>query len=122
FVACGALVLRPRELVPTGVDLLSLQAQFVSPGLPALRWLYYVGAFLTMFGTLYGTIEVAPAILQELSRALEKNPRDPRLCRRWAVGWVASGGTLTLLINLALHGRLRGGNAPGLVSMLTPAN
>lgn len=69
FVACGAIVLGPQEKVPSGTNLLALQAEFVTPIYPWLKWVYFAGAFLAMFGTLYGTIEVAPTVLRELVAA-----------------------------------------------------
>ena len=46
---------------------------------PWLLPLYVVGAFLTMLGTLYGTLEIACAIFDEMTRAV-----DPRFAERVA--------------------------------------
>ena len=89
FVACGAMILAPQHQVPGGSNLLRLQAGFLSPLYPWLQPLYFIGAFLTIFGTLYGTIEVAPAVLRELFEAFKPGQaarHAPRL-RRWAVLW-----------------------------------
>jgi hypothetical protein len=69
FVACGAIVLGPQHKVPSGTNLLALQAEFVTPIYAWLEWVYFAGAFLAMFGTLYGTIEVAPTMIRELIAA-----------------------------------------------------
>ena len=148
FVASGAMVLGPQHKVPAGTDLLSLQAEFVATVHPWLRCLYFVGAFLAIFGTLYGTIEVAPTVLRELASAfagssrggealtpsrlasrtsrfrmsLLTSPAAKNRLRCWAVAWVGGGGILVLLWSLMQH--LTGGAAKpaGLIAILTPAN
>jgi hypothetical protein len=124
FVACGAVLLGPRHQVPSGNDLLTLQAQFVAPGYDWMKPVYFVGAFLTMFGTLYGTIEVAPAILRELAQAFraQSTALVPARVRPWAVGWAGGGGWLVLVACFAWHRFGSGNNPPGLVALLTPAN
>lgn len=119
FVACGSMLLGPAHLIPAGSNLLALQAQFVGDSYPWLKPLYFMGAFLTMFGTLYGTIEVAPAILREM--ALAMGFKIGRL-RRLAVGWCGLGG-VAILVGSLLIARFGGAqNPPGLVAILTPAN
>jgi hypothetical protein len=123
FVASGKMVLAPQHLVPSGANLLTLQAQFVEAAGNWLKPLYFTGAFLTMFGTLYGTIEVAPPTFREALRGL-----DPALTelvgqrvRRWSTWWCGLGGALVLLFALAWQ-LSRGGEAPALVAIVTPAN
>lgn len=124
FVACGAVLLAPAQLVPAGSNLLDLQAAFVERMHPGLKPLYFGGALLTLLGTLYGTIEVAPAVLREALRGLAPDAADrlaPRL-RRASVLWVGVGGLAILLASLLYH--LKSGRAqpPGLIALLTPAN
>ena len=69
FVASGKLMLGPAQQIPGDGAFLEHQAQFVTNLHPWLFPLYAVGAFLTMFGTLYGTLEVAPVILRETALA-----------------------------------------------------
>ncbi len=124
FVVCGAAVLGPQHKIPAGSNLLALQAEFVAAVHPWFRHLYFAGAFLAVFGTLYGTIEVAPTILRELILAFR--PRraaalESRM-RRWSIAWVGLGGVAILLGSLACH-RLSGSDKPpGLIAILTPAN
>lgn len=124
FVALGAMVLGPQHKVPGGSNLLQLQAEFVSPLYPWLKPLYFVGAFLAIFGTLYGTIEVAPAILRELADAFRPGSaeRQARRLRFWSVLWVSAGGGLILVWSLVNHLTRGAGNPPGLIALLTPAN
>src|SRR6185436_8084309 len=94
FVAAGAKVLHPQHQVPGGTNLLTLQAAFVSRLYPWLQPLYFVGAFLAIFGTLYGTIEVAPTVLRELIEAFKPgtSAARARTIRSRAVWWTGLGG------------------------------
>jgi hypothetical protein len=99
-----------------------LQAEFVA----LYSWmkpLYFTGALLAMAGTLYGTIEVAPAVFRELLAALEWGPgTDAARWRRWAVLWPAVGGLVILAAGFVYLQSGAGKSLPGLVSLLTPAN
>jgi hypothetical protein len=124
FVICGAAVLGPQHKVPDGSNLLSLQAEFVASVHPWLKHVYFAGAFLAVFGTLYGTIEVAPTILREITIALRPqraNAWQPRL-RFWSVTWVGAGALLILIWSLADHLQSGADKPPGLIALLTPAN
>lgn len=124
FVIGGTVVLGPQHKVPAGSNLLSLQAEFLAVLHPWFRPVYFTGAFLAVLGTLYGTIEVAPAILREMAiawRPADAHRRHSRL-RAWAIGWTGAGG-LVVLGWTFIHHWLRGSTqAPGLVAILTPAN
>jgi hypothetical protein len=80
FVICGAMVLQPQHKIPGGMNLLTVQAAFVTPVYPWLKSVYFLGAILAMSGTLYGTIEVAPTVLREMFSAMTASSvDDPRL-------------------------------------------
>jgi hypothetical protein len=115
FVSLGALVLAPKHELPAGTDLLTLQAQFVSPIFPWLTHVYFAGAFLAVFGTLYGTIEVAPAVFRETALAAF-GKADAKKVRVWAVSAVCTVAGLFLLFNLLV------GQTPTLIAIVTPAN
>jgi hypothetical protein len=124
FVACGTLVLGPRQQIPAGTNLLALQAQFVGAVSSALTPLYFIGAFLAIFGTLYGTIEVAPAILRECVAAWASprlSPEHPRV-RRWAVVWCSIGGMAVLVITWLQRVATPSTHPLQLTALLTPAN
>ena len=70
FVACGKEILGAAHNVLDGNNLLNLQVEFVEGTSQWLRTFYFVGAFLALFGTLYGTIEVARAVMRELQNAI----------------------------------------------------
>ena len=124
FVACGAVILGPQHLIPAGSNLLALQAEFVTPIYPWLKHVYFAGAFLTIFGTLYGTVEVAPTVLRELVHAF--NPdyalRHALRLRRIAVSWSGFGGFIVLAWTLFFHLARGAETPPGLIALLTPAN
>ncbi|HXJ76092.1 MAG TPA: Nramp family divalent metal transporter, partial [Candidatus Dormibacteraeota bacterium] len=123
FVICGSEVLGPQHKVPDGSNLLQLQAEFVTSVHPWLRYVYFAGAFLAVFGTLYGTVEVAPTILREMAHAIDPQRAvawQARL-RGWSVGW-AGVGALFLLIWFLLIQLSGAGKPPGLITLLTPAN
>lgn len=120
FVACGAEILATHQQVPKGNNLLTLQAEFVGVVSPWLKPLYYAGAILAMAGTLYGTINVAPAILRELARALQIGRyREAHAWHRPSVWWVCLGSLGILVYKLVVS---QEGQPPGLVAMLTPVN
>ncbi len=121
FVVCGQVLLGPEHKIPSGTNLLNLQAAFITPLFPALRHLYFVGAFLTIFGTLYGTIEVAPTILREIAEALGLKS-SPRKIRKAAILWVSLGALAVLLWSIFYSISNSGKTVPGLIAILTPAN
>ncbi|HUS33954.1 MAG TPA: hypothetical protein VM680_01255, partial [Verrucomicrobiae bacterium] len=67
------------------------------------------------FGTLYGTIEVAPAIAREIAGSMLPGI-DARRIRSLAILWVSTIAAIFLTVNIVT------GAAPALVVLLTPAN
>jgi hypothetical protein len=127
FLALGSAVLGPQHKVPAGMNLLSLQAEFVTGVHPWLKYVYFSGAFLAVLGTLYGTIEVAPAVFRELMMAFHANDASKlhSKLRFWSVAWVGFGGFVVLLASFAHHlanSSLGVTSPPGLIAILTPAN
>jgi Mn2+/Fe2+ NRAMP family transporter len=122
FVICGTLVLRPQQQIPDGTDLLTLQAKFVEAGSTWLRPMYFLGAFLAMFGTLYGTIEVAPTVAREFARALFSKEFAPQQLHRWVTNWVGMGGVVVLLWTFASIWWFGNAKPKGLIALLDPAN
>lgn len=73
-----------------------------------------------MAGTLYGTINVAPAILRELARALQMAPgKVATAWHRLSVWWICIGALAILGYKLVVS---QAGQPPGLIALLTPAN
>ena len=124
FVACGTIILEPQHLVPSGTALLTLQAEFVTGSFSWLRWVYFSGAFVAMWGTLYGTIEVAPTVVREiwiLWNSKRPSPGGGKL-RTVAIAWVGGGAMFVLLSSLVYCMLTEDKDPPGLIALLTPAN
>jgi Mn2+/Fe2+ NRAMP family transporter len=124
FVVCGHLVMAPQSLTPTGGDLLTLQGNFVSEIYPGLRTLYFAGALLAMFGTLYGTLEVGPTIVQEAAKALGWTSlvQQATRWRKRVLTLIATGAFLVLGMLLLKHLFQPDGEPVNFVWILTPAN
>ena len=124
FVASGVVVLGPNHQLPTQDNLLYLQSTLVTSIHSWLLPVYVLGAYLTMVGTLYGTIEVGHVIAREIifsfrPQLVEHHARKLKVI---AVLWCAAGayGVLMWLFYHAVGG---GENQPRLLlALLTPAN
>ena len=125
FVTSGAVVLAPRHQIPGDGGFLEHQAQFVTELHPWLYPLYVVGTCLTMVGTLYGTLEVAPPILAESFRLIRSsvgtNADQEKRLRRAAILWSGTGALLVLGVSFFYQLRSGEGRPPGLTYLLTPA-
>jgi hypothetical protein len=125
FVASGKLVLGPARQIPGDGAFLEHQAQFVTSIHPWLYPLYAVGAFLTMFGTLYGTLEIAPTILREMMLAVAPNQltsRNSRRMRLLAISWCAGIAFLVLAVSFVYQLRAGEEKPAGLTAILIPVN
>ena len=125
FVAAGKLVLGPERQLPGDGAFLEHQAQFVTRVHPGLYPLYIVAVFLTMLGTLYGTLEVAPTVLRETMRALRtdrKIARHPRRARTLAIAWCGGVALLVLAVSFAYQWQAGDEHPPGLTAVLAPVN
>lgn len=124
FVICGHLVLAPQQMTPTGGDLLTVQAVFVSDAYPGLRVLYFAGAFLAMYGTLYGTLEVGPTIVKEMAQALrwKKLINHPKQWRQRSLIVFSTGAFLVILALFTQQIFSPDKKSIQFVWILTPAN
>ncbi len=124
FVACGSMFLGPAHKVPDEKNFLDLQAQFMTRIHPWLLPLYVTGAFLTMFGTVYASLEVAYTITSEMARAASREfvERHEQRIRKITIGWCGIGG-FVILFWLFVYLLAGGENKPRLLlAILTPAN
>ena len=124
FVASGVVVLGPNHQLPTEDNWLNLQARFVTSIHPYLLPLYVTGAFLTMLGTLYGTIEVAHVILREIVHAYcpAQPPASARKLKVVAVTWCGVLAYAVLMGGLLYTWRGGFQRPRVLLAILTPAN
>lgn len=131
FVASGAVVLAPQRQIPGDGSFLEHQAQFVTELHPWLYPLYIIGTILTMLGTLYGTLEVAPPILTETIR-LWRPPMQSQFSgvaskdnwpqRRTAILWSGVGALAVLMVSFIYQLQSGQDRPPGLTNLLTPAS
>jgi hypothetical protein len=125
FVALGKLVLGPAHQVPGDGAFWEYQAQFVTHIHPWLYPLYFVAVFLAMWGTLYGTLEVAPTVLREATLALgthHDTATDARRMRNLAIGWCAGIALVVLAVSFVYQLRAGVDRPPGLTAILIPVN
>lgn len=126
FVASGAMILGPEHKIPDEKNLLNLQAKFVTDIHAALLPLYVTGAVLTMFGTLYGTLEIACSIVLEMIHAVDHRfaATHTRRIRRITITWCAvwAYAVLTWLFLYQSGGGEEGKPRLLLDLLLTPVN
>ena len=125
FVASGTILLGPQHQIPGDGGFLDHQAQFLTRLHPWLYPLYVLGTLLTMLGTLYGTLEVAPPVARECFRLLRKEhaggPTNDDSLRRGAILWSGLGAVLVLVVSFGYQWSSGANRPPGLTSLLTPA-
>lgn len=125
FVASGWLVLGPKHQIPGDGSFLDHQAQFVTRLHPWLFPMYVLGTLFAMLGTLYGTLEVAPAVLRESFQLLNSHDRttaQANRLRRIALLWTAGGAFAVLIVSFAVQYSSGTSKPPGLTKLLIPAN
>ncbi len=124
FVASGHLILGPLQQIPGDGNFLQFQAQFITQVHPWLYSLYVVGVTLTMLGTLYGTLEVAPTVLREWLWGLGWNASGQQVdrWRRLTLLWCGVGAIIVVLLCMLYQIAYGRDRPPGLTKMLIPAN
>lgn len=65
FTALGAAMLHTAQLIPAGNKLLEHQARFLTFLHPSLVYLYYLGVWCALWGTLYSIMELYPSTTYE---------------------------------------------------------
>ncbi len=94
FMILGASLLHPKQIVPSGMDLLSVQAEFLTQLHPKFLYLYQFGVFVAFFGTIMGAYELYVRTTHECLRPVITRVRDAPLdsLRPWVVGYCAVFG------------------------------
>jgi len=65
-------VLRPRHLLPDGIKLTAAQAEWLRVIHPSLTFMWWLGAFVAMWGTFYGIWEVYVWTLHDFLRSFKR--------------------------------------------------
>lgn len=94
FMILGAALLHPKQTVPSGLHLLSVQAEFLTGLHPRLLYLYQAGVFAAFFGTILGAYELYVRTTHECLRPVSTRIRELPLAqlRPWVVGYCGLGG------------------------------
>ena len=97
--------------MPSGLHLLSVQAEFLTGLHPRLLYLYQAGVFAAFFGTIMGAYELYVRTTHECLRPVSTRIRELPLARLrpWVVGYCGLGGVALMWL---------GGNP---VQIVTPA-
>ena len=111
FMILGAAVLQPRHIVPEGMQLLSVQADFLTRLHPALLYFYQFGVFTAFFGTIMAAYELYARTTYECFRPIVRRIREAEVAdlRPWVGGYCGIGGVAIMWV---------GGNP---VAIVTPA-
>ena len=111
FMILGAVVLYPSQIVPAGMQLLSVQAEFLTQMHADLVYLYQAGVFVAFLGTIMGAYELYVRTTHECLRPLVKKVRQMEVgqLRPWVVAYCGLGGVIIMWL---------GGNP---VQIVTPA-
>lgn len=111
FMILGATLLYPRHIVPSGGQLLSVQADFLTQLHPHLLYVYQAGVFTAFFGTILGAYELYVRTTHECLRPVWSRVRQMSIAqlRPWVVAYCGVGGVLIMWL---------GGNP---VNIVTPA-
>lgn len=111
FMILGAALLHPQHVVPSGLQLLSVQAGFLTQLHPQLLYLYQFGVFTAFFGTILGAYELYVRSTHECLRPVSTRVRNMTVAqlRPWVVGYCGIAGIAIMWL---------GGNP---VNIVTPA-
>lgn len=96
FIILGAVILNPDHAVPDKFALLSKQARFLTTFHPLLVYVYQIGIFMAIWGTIYGGYEIyirtAYECVAPLSRRVRTTARQT--FRHWTLVYCAGGALL----------------------------
>jgi hypothetical protein len=96
FTMLGAAILNPMRLVPEGINVLTPQAEFLTQFFPSMKYLYQLGIFLAIWGTLYGALEMYTRTVHECLLAVLKKGRKIHYnsFRLWVCLYAGIGGLI----------------------------
>jgi hypothetical protein len=109
FGILGTLVLNTKSVIPANNDLLNQQEVFLTVLHPELRWVYRVGVFLALIGTLYGAFEVYQQTFTESVASIFGNwitPARTIWLRRGVIAYCFLGGLLMVWVPVSVAGSI----------------
>lgn len=89
FMILGAVMLHPHEIAPEGLQLLTVQSEFLTALHPSLLYLYQVGVFMAFFGSILAAYEIYVRTAHECFRPIVRQVREMPLSRLriWIVSY-----------------------------------
>jgi len=96
FVICGASILHKQQLIPDGINLIRLQAQFLRNIHHYLLYLYQLSIFFVFFGTIYGAYEVYTRTFFESARAVFQKTGNLRKVKSYLFLYLTISGLILL--------------------------
>jgi len=102
FMVLGAAILHGQHQVPSGLNLLTMQAQFLTRVHPSLMVVYKVGVFFAFFGTIYGAYEVYTRTAYEAIRPVFRRLQDATVdqFRPWVCAYVGGVGAFLVIYSM----------------------
>ena len=96
FIILGAVILNPDQEVPNKFALLSKQARFLTDFHPLLVYVYQIGIFMALWGTIYGGYEIYLRTAYECVAPVSKRLRQSsgKAFRNWTLAYCAVGALL----------------------------
>ena len=102
FMILGADLLHPRELVPDKMNLVNYQAEFLTQLHPSLLYLYQVGIFAAIGGTVFATFDVWTKTTYESLLPIVNAPEmlEYQKVKRVIMIWCISVGLIVMWVGL----------------------
>jgi Mn2+/Fe2+ NRAMP family transporter len=98
FVILGAAILHPKQIVPSGLTLLSEQVQFLTHLSESLKYVYYAGVIMAFWGTIYGGYEIyirtGYECLRSVSRRIRHTPIEK--IKPWILLYCGTGALVLM--------------------------
>lgn len=102
FMVLGADLLHPRELVPDKMNLINYQAEFLTQLHPTLLYLYQVGIFAAIGGTVFATFDVWTKTTYESLLPIVREPEQLEYAKvkRFVMIWCVVVGLIVMWVGL----------------------
>jgi hypothetical protein len=102
FMVLGADLLHPRQLIPDKMNLVNYQAVFLTELHPSLLYLYQIGIFSAIGGTVFATFDVWTKTIYESLLPIVKQPAELEYGRvkKYVMTWSVIVGLFVMWVGL----------------------